>query len=279
MGPISISGDVRGPGALEYLVDPVLDVLDEELLIAAGGVTHADAYLGAALQAHARHHVGLSDDHTATLWLPSAQSPRDRVHDLFGQAPVRCFVPKAGTGPALRDRLVFLPAQNVSEVDEAQLVAVLVKLLAPGAGLSSKASGYLAHAVPPMTENSLTHAADSTCGAIICGAVEPDSGDAQLVTTDLGSAISQSSDPVSTLREAIGRSTQDFGELSAIGQLAEQSGLDVTIRIASGTAHARWRSAHGWESGSGVFRPGFTVGIIVHGQRITRAVTTRPSGR
>jgi hypothetical protein len=164
----------------------------------------------------------------------------------------------------VRHRSVFLPA---TPIDDLEVAALMSRYLRAGggasAGLSVTESRYLATTLMIVADNGLQHGR-SSCGIVICGAVEPQTSTAQLVAIDLGTSISGSVDPGAALRRCVDSARRPFGGLQHLVDLANRANLDVSVRIASGTARSRWDSADRlWRHDIAAFAPGFTVGISI----------------
>jgi len=260
----SLVGDVRGARALAHLIDPKQpkDGVTERLF-GMSAVTSVDAFSGAVVRASIEDHLASVHDGTVSIWQPNEEPAWETLHDLLGPLPKGCQFPQDTSSP-VRDRRVFLPAQRVDDMETADLLARYVHGAGASAGLSAKESGFLATALPALVENGLRYAMNSPCGVVVCGAVERESGDGQLVAVDLGDSISGAQDASVALRRCLERSRQNFGGLEHVRGLAAQRDLDVSILLASGIARARWRRGGSWRYNEVAFAPGFCAGISVH---------------
>jgi hypothetical protein len=264
--PISMTGDLRGERALPHLLDPRRIAGDSgERLLVMNHVAAVDAYTGAVVRASIEAHLALGRGARVCVWPPVDPDVWATVHDLLRPLPQGCEFPDDAAHP-VRARHVFLPAHRVDDLDYA---AVLTRFLRPAgsaAGLNPRETGQLATALPALVDNALRYAPTSPCGVIACGAVERESGDAQLVAVDLGAAVSGS--PPNTIRDCVTHSQKTFGGLHNVLRRAEKVGLDVTLTIASGTGRARWRGR--WQYREAQFVPGWSVGLSVHPERPPR---------
>lgn len=274
--PVSISGDIRGARAIPYLIDPKKHPADEtpgELLFIADKVTAVDANSGAVLRASIEEHLSRRREATACVWKPQEDTAWETLHDLLRPLPERCAFPDDTQNP-VRDPDVFLPAHRVVDMAAAELLSRYVRVAGASAGLSGTESGYLATALPALVDNGLRHAPASPCGVVVCGAVERESRDAQLVAVDLGDSLSGAEDPVAALRECLDRSRDEFGGLSNLTKLATRRDLDISLLISSGTGRSRWRDR--WRHDEAGFAPGWCARISVHGRR-RRSQRRRPA--
>ncbi len=259
----SLGGDIRGLRALPHLLDPRQPPLEMpgEVLMGMTQVTSVDAYSGAVIRASVEQHLARSDEAVACIWQPQDETVWETVKDLLGPLPDRCSYPSDAVSP-LRDPRVFLPAERVADMDHANLLARYIRVAGLSAGLNNDEAGYLATAVPAMVDNSLKYAPKSPCGVVVCGAIEGDTGDGQLVAIDLGDSVSAGSDAQAAIRACLEQSRREFGGLSHLQSLATARGLDVSISIASGTGRSRWRQR--WRHTQAAFAPGWCIGISVH---------------
>src|SRR5207244_3914652 len=155
----------------------------------------------------------------------------------------RCTLalPPDQTAP-VRDPRVLAPAVRLGSVDEANTFALFLRTASQAnrlgtARLSPKEAGFLAAALPALAENAIVHADDSSCGTIICSALEADNREAQLVVMDLGTGVSESRHPVKALRDAWARSRDELGGLGGLfytTELARKLDLDISLQIKTG---------------------------------------------
>lgn len=260
--PLSISGDMRGVRALSYLIDPKHPPGEAagELLINMSTVTAVDALSGAVVCASIEEHLARGRKANVCIWEPKGEV-WETLHDLLGPLPPRCAWPNDVKRP-IRDARVFLPAQVVDDMASAELLSRYLRMAGPSAGLSAQEAGYLATAMPALVDNGLRHAGASPCGVVVCGAVERESGDGQLVALDLGDTVSGAEDPFSALSGCLAASRRTFGGLTNISRLAVQAQLDVSLTISSGTARSTWRRR--WRHEHAQFAPGWCAAISVH---------------
>jgi len=253
------------------LIDPkqLKDGITERLLNMST-VTSVDAFSGAVVRASIEDHLASVPGGTVSIWQPSEEPVWETLHDLLGPLPEGCQFPQDTMSP-VRDRRVFLPAQRVDDMETADLLARYVHGVGSSAGLSAKEAGFLATALPALVENGLRYAMNSPCGVVVCGAVERESGDGQLVAVDLGDSISGAKDASAALRGCLELSRQNFGGLEHVRGLAVQRDLDVSILLASGTARGRWRRGGSWRYNEVAFAPGFCAGISVHPGKLRRS--------
>jgi hypothetical protein len=266
----TISGDIREARALMHLIDPRRTKTGiTERLFGMKQVTAVDAFSGAVLRASIEEHLASVRDGSVSIWHPDEEPIWETLHDLLGPLPDGCQLPRDARMP-VRDRRVFLPAQRVDDMETADLLARYVRAAGPSAGLEPTEAGYLATALPALVENGLEYAPTSPCGVVVCGAVERESGDSQLVALDLGDSVAGAKEPLGALRECLERSRESFGGFAHIQGLASQRDLDVSILLASGTGRSRWRRGRSWRHSEVAFAPGFCVGISVHPARHRR---------
>jgi hypothetical protein len=258
----SITGDIRAARALAHLTDPRQPKHGTERTLVMNSVTGADAFSGVVIRASIEEHLASVCDGTVTIWPPTTAEVWETVHDLLGPLPDHCQFPQDAKMP-VRDGRVFLPAQQVDDMETADLLARYVKVSGASAGLSVGEAGYLATALPALVENGLRYAPNSRCGVVVCGAVERETGDGQLVVMDLGDSVSGARDPSQVLKGCLEQSRRRFGGLTHIQRLAARRDLDASILLASGTARSRWRGQR-WRHSPSAFVPGFCGGISTH---------------
>ena len=200
---------------------------------------------------------------------PGSGSILGRFCDLVALTPDRCTLalPEDRTAP-VRDPRVLMPAVRIGSIEEADVFALFLRAGAQAgrlgdARLSRTEAGFLAAALPALAENAIVHAPQSSCGTVICSALEDDSREVQLVVTDLGTAVSKSTDPLEGLRDAWARSREEpEGGLFFTVELARKLGLDISLQLITGRAAGRWRGR--WQSDTADFTPGWTAGITIH---------------
>jgi hypothetical protein len=266
---ISITGEVRGRAALQYLPDPEAPRdSGGDLLVAASSVTALDAWGGAVIRALIEDHVSRATEGSVCVWPPRAGSVFERAYDVLGTLPARVTV-SSGEGVPGRDRSVVIPAQRVRDQDEANNLALWVLAAAPHTQprLSRAEAKLLATAVPTLAENGLEYAPASSCGTVICATIEQAAREVQLVTVDLGDAVARAPDPLEALRRSIRTARSKFGGLHNVLQRAEQLELASSLDIRSGTGEAQWTDGRWRFRGSQPFVAGWAVGLTVHRQR------------
>jgi hypothetical protein len=242
---------------------------DPELVLDASGTIAADAFTGAMLLANVEHHLGRSRAFRAQVAAPHSGETLGRFTTLLTLKPDRCELelPDGHTAP-VRDPRVLVPAVRIRSIDEADNFALFLRFRSQAghlgdARLSPAEAGFLAVALPTLAENSLVHAPNSSCGTVVCSALEADTKEVQLVVTDLGTTVSRSPDSLARLREAWSRSREHRGGLFYAVELARQRNLDISLQILTGDAAGRWR--HGrWNSDESDAVRGWTAAITIH---------------
>jgi len=128
--------------------------------------------------------------------------------------------------------------------------------------LTGKEAATLAEALPALVENGLKHASGSSCGVVVCAAIEADNREAQLVVLDLDLRVATATDPLAQLRDAWARSRENLGGLYYITESATKRNLDISLQLKTGSAAARWRGR--FNSDAADFTPGWATGITIH---------------
>jgi len=229
-----------------------------------------DAFTGAVVLGTVEHHLRRAGKrYSATVAAPESGDVIGRFAPLMWLAPERCALdlPVGQTAP-VRDPRILLPATRVDSNEQANALARFLGASSQrsqlgDARLSPKEAATLAEALPVLAENALRHADGSTCGAVICAALESDNREAQLVVLDLGEQVSGAENPLEEIRAAWARSRERLGGLFYATELAERRGLDVSLQVKSGDAAARWRDRFHSEP-TAEFSPGWTTGVIIH---------------
>ncbi len=241
---------------------------DPDMVLDASGTIAVDAFTGAMLLANVEHHLGRDRVFRARVAAPPSGEILGRFADMLAFSPDRCELelPAGQTAP-VRDPRLLVPAVRIRSMDEADAFAVFLGSTSQAghlddARLSPEEAGFLAAALPMLAENSLAYAPNSSCGTIVCAALDADTREVQLVITDLGTAVSRSPESLTRLREAWTRSREARGGLHYTAELARRRQLDVSLQIFTGDATARWRGRLHSDHAERV--PGWTTAITIH---------------
>ena len=240
---------------------------DPDLVIDATAARVVDAFTGAVTMADVEDHLGKPGRRrSVTVTPPEGGEVHGRFYWMMSLPPQGCRVEHSNPTAPVRDPRVLLPAVRVRSVYQADTLALFLRASSQRADLGDarlepRQAGLFANALPDLVDNGLRHAPDSSCGVIVCAALESDSREAQLVVTDLGPAISGKA-ALKALREAWGRSRAELGSLHFLTERASRLGLDVSVQIRTGNAQGRWRRR--WHSDDADFTPGWTVGVTIH---------------
>jgi hypothetical protein len=258
---ISLASDARGSRALQYLEEPIGDNTEpSELCIRAGGVGFADAFTGAVMRANIERQLRSDDQSTVVVWPPSGNA-WGRFHDLLGPLPPRCAYPNDVKAPQ-RDRSVILPAQPVTSMDQAHLLARWTRAVGPHAGISVIEAKVLALGIIVFADNGLRYASDSSCAVVLCATADIDTDTLCLTSIDLGIARSTAADQLAALRTGTTLSRRRFGGLTTLGRMADEVGLTATVSLSAGAASAELRAAR-WRTRSAAYVAGFAAGLTV----------------
>jgi anti-sigma regulatory factor (Ser/Thr protein kinase) len=260
----------RGRHALRHLGAPPDSgsAEDPDLFIDATAAQVVDAFTGAVTMAEIENHLGKPGrGRGVTVKPPEGGEVHGRFYTMMNLAPKRCRVEHASPTPPVLDSRVLVPAVRLSTVAEADVMARFLRTRSQQSGLGTarlapREAGLLATALPDLVDNALRHARDSSCGVIVCAALESDSREVQLVVTDLGTAVSRSSRSLHLLRDAWARSRTELGSLHYLTERASKFGIDASVQIRTGDAQGRWRRR--WHSDNADFTPGWTVCVTIH---------------
>ncbi len=156
-----------------------------------------------------------------------------------------------------------MPAFRIEDPEQAMLLGQTIARAHTRLGVEIAAARAAAEAIVVFADNARVHAADSRIGVTVACALEPEAGELQLVALDLGQAVRADPEPVERLREMVARSRRDLGGLASMIMLAERRGLDVTLRLASGAARARWATSERLRYEEGPAVPGLVASFAV----------------
>ena len=259
---VSVAGDIRNEAALEFL--PALGRTENELMVACDGVTHADAWSGAALRTlieYAASWLGMP----VTLALPKTAAVRSLLATLVGDLPNGSRLPEGATWPA-SSRSVLLPGVRIRNSWQAEQYANAFATVAERNYARSEVT-FLAAGLGTLLDNVFQHASSSPVGAIACVAHEREENELQLVVSDLAESISREQAAGDALEAAwvasqAGHRGVPRG-LAGIAGMAERRGLDTSIALHSGTGRLHWRAGKALKS-TGSYVPGFTAVVTVH---------------
>jgi len=259
----------RGRRALQHIYLPPDGQDDPELVIDARHVASIDAFAGVALIGTVEHHLSLGGrGRSAKLLVPPGGEVMGRFCTMLSSPPKRCKLefPQGQTAP-VKDGRVLLPAVRVASMEEADALALFLRASSQrrqlgDVRLTGKEAATLAEALPALVENGLAHGSDSSCGVVVCAALESDNREAQLVVLDLDLRAATATNPLAHLRKAWARSRENLGGLYYITESAMQRDLDVSLQLKTGSAAARWRGR--FNSDSADFTPGWATGITIH---------------
>jgi hypothetical protein len=262
----------RGRHALLRLLAPPAsgNAEDPELEIDASVMRVADAFTATMAMANVEHHLAQPGGRRrVTITPPRSGDVVGRFCTLLRLVPDDCEIeiPDGRTAPVLDPR-VLLPAVRVRSIDEADALGKFFRASSQKSGLgparlAPKEAGLFADAVPDLVQNGLQYGASSSCGVVICGALEADNREAQLVVTDLGCQLAPGEDALEGLREAWSHSREVFGTFNYLTDRAMKAGLDISLQIRTGNATGRWRNGR-WNAEEGEFTPGWTTSLTLH---------------
>jgi hypothetical protein len=268
--PISLAGRAAGPHVLRDIPDPlgVASGGGEELLIVTRQVTEVDVYTGLAVKASIEQHLITGTSSTASPWLPSDDLARRRLFSLLGDLPARCTLADDHK-ETTDDPRILIPVTSIEDRDCAATLARTVYATAssPGRGplrLGRREAYLLGEATAVLLDNALDYSSGSSCAPFIACAMDPDSRDVQLAVLDLGTGVSHSPEPLRQMRESLQTSRDKPGGIQGLIADGHRRDLSVSLAIRSGTAFARSRPGHGWETREVAFSPGWATGITVH---------------
>jgi hypothetical protein len=260
----SLVGQLRGEHALAYLATlttPRLAGAYRRVLV-VNGLTACDAHTGLVLRVCIDLHLDGHPGNRAQIWEPKDESVWRRLHDLLSPLPDRCELVEDQSYPE-RDPEIVVPAFRIDDPEQAALLGQTIARAHTRLGVDLAAARAAAEAIVVFVDNARLHAADSRIGVSVACTLEPDSRELQVVALDLGQGVSADPEPVERLREIVARSRRDLGGLASLILLAERRRLDVTLRLASGAARARWTTGERlrYEEASPV--PGFVASLTV----------------
>jgi hypothetical protein len=132
---LSLSGNISGPGALSRIPTAPING-PEELCVNAGAVTSLDSFSAISIQAAIDRHLSAHPESRACLWPPMDAACRRRLHSLLGPLPDRCTLPHDYQAPK-RDPRIVIPTLSVSDIDEAELIARTILVVAASAHLGN----------------------------------------------------------------------------------------------------------------------------------------------
>lgn len=257
-----LAGVMRGHRAIDAL-DAGIQLHTPRLEIVASRLTAVDAYTGAVARAVIEAHLQRNPANAASIWEPRSSEAWGMLCDLLRPLPSRCQ--PCGDHPVLgRDARILLPAMPVKDDEHAELVtAGWLPGVGRYSGLSARHTRWLIEAGAALIENGLVHARDSAIGVLAAACLEPQGNDVQIVAVDLGSSIAAQDDPLSALRDVVGRSRGGVHGLVTLADLAERRGADISLRLASGVGRATYRGGR-WRYSPGPPVPGFVAGYEIH---------------
>lgn len=260
----SLLGQLTGEQALAYLATlttPRLAGAYRRVLI-VNGLTACDAYTGLVLRACIDLHLEDDPGNRAQIWEPKDEAVWRRLHDLLSPLPDRCELVEDQSHPE-RDPEIIVPAFRIDDPEQAALLGQTIARAHTHLGVEIAAARAAAEAIVVFVNNARTHAADSRIGVSVACALKPNTRELELVALDLGEGVSADSEPVERLREMVARSRRDLGGLASLVLLAERRRLDVTLRLASGAARARWATSERLRYNEGPAVPGFVASFTV----------------
>jgi hypothetical protein len=258
-----LDGSLRGERALAKLgalttprrTSPYRRVLATTLL------SDCDCYTGVVLRACVDRHLAENKQNKAQIWEPKNPEVWSRLHDFLLPLPDRCDLVGDETPPARNEEIVF-PAMRIEDAEIAALLGHTITRVRDRLGIEESAARAVAQALVVLAENAREHAPDSSVGVLSACAVERPANELHLVALDLGGVLATSDDPAAALREALARSRARLDGLASLMLLAERRGLEPTLRLASGSARARWRGSRvRYDEGTPV--PGFVASFSV----------------
>lgn len=259
-GIVSITGDQRGESALAHL--PTLGGPREEILVEARGLTRVDSFTAVTLRALVEYY-GRRLQQTVTFRPPTVSTVWDLLSNLMGADLPRHFCLADETSPpAPHAQGAVLPTQRVTSLDITDLLTDGLPTVI-GDAHGPRNARFLAAAFGVLVENALIHAPNSAVGAL--GAIdhEREANALQLVVTDLGAGLGAPEDPQEAVIGLVERSDENGGGIAGLVGDAQRKGIDLELRIASGSGRLSWRNGVPKVSEAQAV-PGFTAAAIIH---------------
>lgn len=260
----SLVGQLRGEHALAYLATlttPRLAGAYRRVLV-VNGLTACDAHTGLVLRACIDLHLAGHPGNRAQIWEPKHEAVWRRLHDLLSPLPDRCDLVEDQSRPE-RDPEIIVPAFRIDDPEHAALLGQTIIHAHARLGFQIEAARAAAEAMVVFVENARVHAPDSRVGVSVACVLETESRELQLVALDLGQRLSADPEPVKRLREIVAQSRRDLGGLASVILLAERRGLEVTLRLASGAARARWATGERLRYDEASALPGFVASLTI----------------
>jgi hypothetical protein len=231
-------------------------------VLVVNGLTGCDSCTGLVLRACIDLHLEGDPGNRAQIWEPKDAAVWRRLHDLLSPLPDRCELVEDQLHPA-RDPEIIVPAFRIEDPEQAMLLGQTIARAHTRLGVEIAAARAAAEAIVVFADNARVHGADSRIGVTVACVLEPDTRELQLVALDLGQGVSADPEPVERLRELVARSRRDLGGLASLIMLAERRRLDVTLRLATGAARARWATSERLRYEEGPAVPGFVASFTV----------------
>ena len=254
----SFAGALYGRRALEQLAAAIAPPAGAGLELDLTGVTRADTYTGVVMRTAIECHLRAGSGNRVAVWAPRQGAARAMVDTLLNPLPPRCDrsqdPPRESASPH-----VHVPSLLLEDARDVDMITQLVlRGLAARRALRVQDARALQRSVAALGDNALVHGVGGPCPPVAALALEPMGHELQLVVTSLGAET----DPHG-LRAAVARTRERLGGLESIGAQADRKGLDLSLRLISGTARAHRR--HGrWRYQDGPLVPGWTAVVEIH---------------
>jgi hypothetical protein len=230
-------------------------------VIDARPLARADAFTGAAVREAIDRHLTRDRGHSVLLHEPTSPKPLSMLHHLVGPLPRRARWAGDAARPPI-DRNVLLPAMRVEDDETSRNVATWLETVTSGPlRLPSSAARLLAMAAATFGDNALKHGAQ---GVLLCACHDPQANDLQVVALSDHVPAAAVTDGVSFLREAVERSERELGGIFSIVELARRRGIDVTVRVATGTGRTFWRAGKRRYDITTAPIPAFVASVEIH---------------
>lgn len=244
--------DARGPHGLEQLTR--IDPSDHEIFLDLSAVDLVDAWTATALRALVE--LWSVDSREISLVAPRKPAARSMLAAMTGPLQSKVVPPLSWRAEADDVRRVLLAAQRLSDLDACATASAEISRSARTFDRTSVLVARAALAV--FVENGLTYGHDSPIDIVASIAQNPTGDEIHVVVTDLADHHLARQE----VEDAYQRSVSDLGGLSFVGALAVQQGMNLQLRLASGTARLAALGDE-WVASEGRHVPGFTAAAVI----------------
>jgi hypothetical protein len=180
---------------------------------------------------------------------------------LGGTLPEGCSWAGTRTAAA-RGQNVLVPAMAVDDRDRADILDYF-RFVTPALGYGVRAGRLLQEAAKVFLDNVDEHAIDLPIQPVVCAAFDPVGHNLQLACVNLDGPQTRPTRTESDLKQMVTGAQQEFPSIATLATSVRDD-LAFTIRLVTGTGHARHRTGDDWRFATGIFVPGFVAGIEVH---------------